>query len=125
MRALIFGTGILVIALGFLGKRELPGDPGFAFLQGALTLGGALAICGVFSLRMRWHGCIGAGVVALLGAARGAGNLPDLARYFAGERVRGLAPLFEGAITLACLALLLAVLRVLQRERARRLLERD
>ena len=125
MRPLIFGTGLVVMGLGFLGKAQLAGDDGFAFLQGALTLGGALAICGLFSLKMRWHGIIGAGTVALLGAARGIGNLPDLAKLLAGERSRGAAPLIECGITLSCLVLLLAVLRSLQRERVRKMLERD
>ena len=125
MRPLIFGTGLLVIALGFLGKQQVSGDAGFAFLQGGLTLGGALLICGLFTLKMRWHGTIGAGVVALLGAARGIGNLPDLAKLIAGDRQRGTVPLLEAGITLACLVLLLAVLRSLQRERVRRMLEQE
>lgn len=125
MRPLVFGTGLLAIVLGFLGKHQLPGDAGFAFLQGSLTLGGALLICGLFSLKMRWHGIIGAGVVSLLGAARGLGNLPDLMKLLAGSRERGIAPALEAVVTLACLVLLLVVLRALQRERTRRMLEQE
>ena len=74
---------------------------------------------------MRWHGVIGAGILALLGAARGIGNLPDLAKFAAGERPRGVAPVMELGVTLVSLLLLFRVLRALQRERVRRMLEQE
>ena len=114
----ILGTG--VAALSVLDQSQAPG-----FLQGALTLGGGIVICGIFSIKMQWHGIIGAGVLALLGAARGLGNLPDLAKFMAGERPRGSTPLLETGVTMICLLLLVKVIRALARERLRRMLETE
>ena len=93
------------------------------FLQGALTLGGGIVICGIFSIQMPWHGFIGAGVLSLLGAARGLANLPGLLKYFSGERPRGATPLLELGATLICGLLLLKIIQALSRERLRRMLE--
>jgi hypothetical protein len=125
MRIRIFLTGAAVIALGIAAARMLEKDDATAFMQGALTLGGGLLICGFFSLKMKWHGIIGGGVLGLLGAARGAGNLPDLAAFLAGDHSRGTAPLFEFGITVACLVLLISTLAELGRERIRRLHDGD
>jgi hypothetical protein len=123
MRFQIFFSGAAVLALGIAATRMLEKDAATGFLQGALTLGGGLLICGLFSLKMKWHGIIGGGALGLLGAARGAGNLPDLAAFLAGGRERGAAPLLEFGITVICLVLLLRTLGELQRERVRRMLE--
>jgi hypothetical protein len=64
-------------------------------------------------------------VLALLGAGRGLANIPDLAGFLGGARPRGNAPLLEAAVTLVCLVLLVRVLRALQRERLRRMLEQE
>jgi len=98
-------------------------DDALAFLQGGLTLGGGIIICGLFSLKSKWHGLIGAGVLALLGAARGLANIPDLVKLFGGDRQRGAAPVMEFGVTLICLLLLLRVIGALRRERIRRMLE--
>jgi hypothetical protein len=103
--------------------RMLEKDAAIGFLQGALTLGGGFIICGIFSLKMKWHGIIGGGVLALLGAARGLGNLPDLARFLSGERERGATPILELGVTIVCLVLLFRTLAELYRERIRRMLE--
>jgi hypothetical protein len=123
MRFQVFFCGAAVIALGVAAMKILERDQALGFLQGALTLGGGLLICGLFSLKMKWHGIIGAGVLALLGAARGVGNLPDLALFLSGERERGAAPVMELGITVVCLVLLVRVLTALYRERIRRTLE--
>lgn len=123
MRVQLFIGGAMIIVLGLMALSGLPREPAAAMLQGTLTLGGALLICGLFSLRMRWHGVIGAGVVALLGAARGAGNLPDLGKWLSGDRSRGNTPWIEAAITLVCLILLTRVIAALRREKIRRMLE--
>lgn len=123
MRLQIFFSGVAVLALGFAATRILEKDATTGFLQGALTLGGGFLICGFFSLKMKWHGIIGGGVLGLLGAARGMGNLPDLANFLAGERERGPAPVLEFGITVVCLVLLLRVLAGLNRERIRRMLD--
>ncbi len=125
MRFPVFLSGVAILALGAAATRLLDRNDALAFLQGALTLGGGLIICGLFALKMRWHGLIGAGVLALLGAARGLGNLPDLLHLAAGDRQRGPAPALELGVTLICLWLLLRVLGLLRRERTRRMLERD
>ena len=92
MRFQIFFSGVAVLALGMAAMQMLAKDAAIGFLQGALTLGGGFIICGLFSLKMKWHGIIGGGVLALLGAARGLGNLPDLAGFLTGERERGATP---------------------------------
>lgn len=125
MRLQVFFCGAAVIALGVAAMNLLERDQALGFVQGALTLGGGLIICGLFSLKMKWHGIIGAGVLALLGAARGIGNLPDLARFFTGERERGSAPVLELGITMVCMVLLVRVLAALYRERLRRMLEEE
>jgi hypothetical protein len=125
MRFLIFFGGVMILVLGVAGTRLLGKNEGLALLQGTLTLGGGLIICGLFSLKMRWHGVIGAGVLSLLGTARGAGNFPDFLKLLGGENPRGAAPALELGVTLICLLLLLRVIRALQRERTRRLLEEE
>lgn len=123
MRFQIFFSGVAVLALGLAATRMLEKDAATGFLQGALTLGGGFLICGFFALHMKWHGIIGGGVLALLGTARGLGNLPDLAHFLAGERERGSAPILELGVTMICLVLLFRTLGELYRERVRRMLE--
>jgi hypothetical protein len=123
MRFQVFFCAAAVIALGVAAMNVLERNQALGFLHGALTLGGGLLICGLFSLKMKWHGIIGAGVLALLGAARGIGNLPDLALFISGERERGATPVMELGITVVCLVLLVRVLAALYRERLRRMLE--
>ncbi len=125
MRFQVFFSGVMVLALGGMAMRVLERNEALPFLQDALTLGGGIIICGLFSLKMKWHGLIGAGVLALLGTARGCGNIPDLVRFLAGERSRGAAPMLELGATALCLVLLLRVLGALRRERVRRMLEED
>ncbi len=125
MRLQIFISGAAIVALGLAAPRLLEKQEAMAFLQGALTLGGGILICGLFSLKNPWHGLIGAGVMALLGAARGAANAPDLLKLAQGDAPRGNAPVMELGVTLLCLVLLLRVLRALQRERTRRMLEKE
>jgi hypothetical protein len=124
-RLSIFATGVAMLALGGLGFVWLGHDPAFEILHGALLLGGGLIICGLFSLKMPWHGRIGAGALGLIGAARGLGNLPGLIDLAKGQSGQGITPLFELAFTVLSLALLVQVLRALQRERGRRLLESE
>lgn len=119
----IFCSGIAVLGLGFVASRILTGYESLGFLQGALSLGGGLIICALFSLKSTWHGTIGAGILALLGAARGLSNLPDLLPSIAGTSLRGKTPILEAGITAICFLLMIRVLGVLQRERTRRMLE--
>jgi len=114
MRALIFIAGVLVCILGFLAFKK-PED--FPLLQGGLTLGGGLIICGLFSLRSKWHGIAGAGILAMLGASRG---LPGLASLAGGDPS---AP-FLAATGVICLVVFIAVVRVLLAERTRQAVEK-
>jgi hypothetical protein len=125
MRFHLFFCGAAIIALGFMAYRALEVEIGYGFLTGALTLGGGILICGLFSLRMPLHGLAGAGVLALLGAGRGLANLVELPRYWLGERSRGTAPLLESAVAIICILLLLHVVRALKIERSRRMLLQD
>jgi len=124
MRLHVFFSGAVVVGLGMFAMRVLESGEAFGFFQGALTLGGGFLICGLFSLKFRWHGIIGAGVLALLGAARGMGNLPHLKDALNENLDRKAAPLMELGVTLVCLVLLLRVLAALNRERVRRMLEK-
>ncbi len=94
-----------------------------AFLLGSLTLGGGFLICGLFSLKMLWHGILGAGVLALLGLGRGFMNLPGIAQFFSGDRPRGNAPAFELATLIICAYLLIRIWQAWSKERIRRGLE--
>ncbi|NJM36484.1 MAG: hypothetical protein HC845_00625 [Akkermansiaceae bacterium] len=123
MRFYIFLSGFLLLAMGGAGLLILEKPHSIGFLQGALTLGGGFFICGIFSIKMQLHGFIGSGILALLGAARGLGNLPGLLKFFSGERPRGTAPLLELGVTLICLLLLLKVMRTLSIARLRQMLD--
>jgi hypothetical protein len=123
MRFLLFFGAALVLALGFTATRVLNHNGGLSFLLGALQLGGGLAISGLFSLRWKWHGLLAGGAVALLGFARGLGNLPSLLKYLSGERSEGVRPVLESTVTAVCLIVLLTVVRALFEERRKKLLE--
>ena len=125
MRYYIFGCGLVVLALGWAATVVLEKDSAQGFLNGALQLGGAMLICGIFSIKMPLHGIAGAAVLSLLGAARGLGNVPGLVKFLAGDRPRGVAPLLEMGVTLVCAVLLVKVIRAWQRERLRRMLEEE
>lgn len=121
MRFQIFFAGLAILALAAAGFHVLDEPERFQFLSGALTLGGSLVICGLFSLTMRWHGIIGSGVVALLGASSGIEHLAALPKFWLGDRSRGPTPFLESAITLVCILLLTLVVRFLLAEKRRRL----
>lgn len=125
MRFYIFLCGAAILAMGAAAMQVLDRSQSLGFLQGALTLGGGIVICGIFSIKMPWHGIIGAGILALLGAARGLGNVPDLVKFVTGERPRGSAPLLETGVTLISLLLLVKIIRALSQERLRRMLESE
>jgi hypothetical protein len=122
MRLPIFLSGLAILALGAVAMCVLGKPASYGFLTGALTLGGALLICGLFSLRHRWHGIIGAGVIALLGASRGIENLAALPAMLWGGAAHGTATLLESAVALISILLLVAVVRALLAEKKRRLL---
>lgn len=109
MRALIFIAGFVLCALGVLAFRR-SGDP--VVLQGGLTLGGGWIICGLFSLRAKWHGYVGAGLLAFLGAVR---SLPALTKLAGGDPA---AP-FTVAAGFLCVVVLTAAARALLAERRR------
>lgn len=122
MRILIFCSGLAILGLGGAALAMYEKNTAMGLFQGSLTLGGAILICGLFSIRMYWHGLIGAGILALLGAARGLGNLPGLMKFLSGDRSRESAPLLEFGVMVISLVLLMRVLRALSRERLRRML---
>lgn len=119
----IFLSAAFVIGLGIFGMASLGHQVGSAFLLGALTLGGGFLICGLFSLKMPWHGIIGAGVLALLGLGRGVLNFPDMFHLVAGGGARGYAPLLEFAVTLVCLFLFTRIYCAWKSERIRQVRE--
>jgi hypothetical protein len=125
MRFYIFLSGLTILAMGGASLYVLDKANGLGFFQGALTLGGGIVICGIFSVKMKWHGFIGAGILALLGAARGLGNVPGLAKFLTGDRPRGSTPLLEMGVTVICLLLVAKIIRALLQERVRRMLEAE
>jgi hypothetical protein len=125
MRYLIFVSGLVILAMGGVAMSVLSKTDGQGFLYGAMQLGGGLLICGIFAIRMPWHGIIGAGVIALLGTAKGMTNIPGLVKFLGGNREHGITPLLEIGVTAICFLLMLRVLATLQRERVRRMLEQS
>ena len=124
-RISIFIAAAAIILTGFVGLSLLEKDPAVGFLSGALTLGGGILICGLFTFNMPWHGIAGAGVLSLLGFARGIMNIPDLFSFFGGTAGRGNAPVLELAVTIVCAILLVRMFRALTRERTRRMLAEE
>jgi len=125
MRYYIFLCGAAILAAGGAAMVVLSKADSLGFLIGAMQLGGGIVICGLFSLKMRWHGIIGAGILALLGAARGLGNAPGWAKFMMGERPHGATPLLEMAVTLISLLLLVKIIQALFQERTRRMLDSE
>ncbi len=125
MRISIFLSGATILAMGGIALSVLDKPDAIGFLTGAMQLGGGIVICGLFSMKMHWHGVIGAGILAMLGAARGLGNLPGLAKFAAGERSHGVTPVMEFGVTVICLLLFAKIIRALFQERVRRMLEQQ
>jgi hypothetical protein len=123
IRAYIFTSALAIIAIGLIGNSQLDKASAPPFLLGALTLGGGLVICGLFSIKMLWHGMIGAAVLALLGFGRGILNLSDAAEYLVGQRTRGPAPILELASTLVCGFLLIRILGAWRKHQSQKLLK--
>lgn len=119
IRFSIFIAGAAIIALGAVGMNQLEKEHAMPFLMGSLTLGGGFLICGFFTLKMLWHGIIGAGVIAMLGAGRGIMNLPGIAQFFTGDRPRGNLPALELASLIICTYLLVRIWQVWTIERIR------
>lgn len=125
MRFQIFLAGFAVLALAYAGSEVLFGDERLGFIIDALKLGGALLICGLFSLRMPLHGMLGAGVVALIGAAFGAQNLAVVPGFWFGKRPADPVALLSSAAALICLLLVLSVVRFLIAAKRRRQLDAE
>lgn len=121
MRFQLLFAGVGILALGIASQQVLDRNEGLQFLAGAATLGGGLMICGLFTFKSLWHGVIGGGVVAMLGAWKGLGNLAALPKWVMGERARGAAPLLESAVGLICILLLVSAVRCILAERIRRM----
>jgi len=122
MRIAIFLAGLTILALGVAATQLLEKPAAYGFLTEALTLGGGLLICGLFALRDRWHGILGAGVMALLGTSSGIGNLAALPFFLLGNGSLGPAQLLESVVALTCISLLIGVVRTLFAEKKRKLL---
>ncbi|KAB2641676.1 MAG: hypothetical protein DVB25_01005 [Verrucomicrobia bacterium] len=122
MRIPIFLAGFVIIALGLAATLLLEKPASYAFLTEALTLGGGLLICGLFALRNRWHGIIGAGVMALMGSSRGIENLAALPAVLLDKGPPGPAPLLQSAVAIPCILLLIGIVRALFAEKKRKLL---
>jgi hypothetical protein len=125
IRAYIFIIGFAIIGIGVLGLSRIDKDAAMGLMIGSLTLGGGLIICGIFSIKMFWHGVMGAGVLTLLSFGRGLLNLSDVAKFITGERDRGNLPLFELAVTILSALLLTRILAAWKRERMRIMLEEN
>ncbi len=125
MRFTIFLSGLTILATGAAALYLLTPPDTLGFFVGAMQLGGGIVICGLFSLKMQWHGIIGAGILAMLGAARGLGNAPGVLKFLSGDRLRGATPVWEMGVTVICMFLLARVIQALFLERTRRMLESE
>ena len=114
MRILIFTAGAVIALLGFLSFKK-PED--FPLLQGGLTLGGGLIICGLFSIRSKWHGIGGAAILAFLGFVR---TIP--AAWTTTEDTASRS--FELIVAGLCLVVFFSALRSLKAERQRLSIEK-
>lgn len=118
-------SGVLIVLFGISALQLVPKPQCFQTFQHALVLGGGLLITGLFALKSRWHGIIGGGVMALLGAATGISQLDEIAAWFSGNPHRHPAAPIEFGTTLICVLVLFRVLAALRRERTRRLLAEE
>lgn len=125
MRLHIILTGIVILLVGIAGLFFLPKLPAMEFFRGGATLGGALVICGFFTLNSYWYGVIGAGVISLIGAGKGLLGLSSMKDFILGQSNRGFAPPIELGITIACIVLLFRCVSAMKAERTRRMLEAD
>lgn len=125
MRVTIFLSGLTILTTGVAALYLLNKPDALGFLVGAMQLGGGIVICGLFSLKMQWHGIIGAGILAMLGAARGLGNVPGFLKFLSGERPHGVTPVLEMGVTVICMFLLARIIQALFLERTRRMLESE
>ncbi len=127
MRTFLLILGIIIVVIGIAGKIMLPGRyESFSFLQAGLSLGGAFLICYFFSRNNYWHGIIGSGVVALLGASRSLINLPQWIVWVGHPAPKPPAtPLLEMTVALLCLWYFTKIIRLLMAERTRRMLENN
>jgi hypothetical protein len=120
----IFCVGILIIIIGFLGQRMLPGIPGFAFLNGGLSLGGGLIICWIFAIKNQWLGLIGAGIVSLIGFCKSITNLKGLMTWLIAPSPKPtLIPLLQISVAAMTFIILVFCIRSLLREKTRRILD--
>lgn len=115
MRPILVIAGIATLALGFSADARLD-DPNL--LQGTLTLGGGWLICAAFTFYSVWHGVVGGGILALLAGARCA---PALFTFANPDRPA--AP-YQAIAFVISATVLIATVRTLIRERARRERER-
>lgn len=115
MRPVLFIAGIVTLAIGFSADARLD-DPNL--LQGSLTLGGGWLICAAFTFYSVWHGIVGGGILALLAGARCAPALFTLSNP---DRPAGV---YQAIVFVISATVLIATIRTLIRERARRERER-
>lgn len=123
MRLTLIIIALAIAGLGLLGATALEAPAALGYATTGLTLGGAVLICGLFSLQNRWHGIIGGGVVALIGAVHNTPAIAGTVYSLASGNGIPLPGLCRAAISILCFALLAAVIRALLQERARRQLE--
>jgi len=123
MRLTLIIAGLACAGLGLLGASGLEAQAALGYATTGFTLGGALLICGLFSLKNFWHGIIGGGVVALIGAVHNATAVVDLFRGLATGAGLQLPDACQASISILCFAMLAAVIRALLRERMKRQLE--
>jgi uncharacterized membrane protein YidH (DUF202 family) len=117
MRAFIIATGVITAVLGIIGF-SMTKDP--MMLQGGLTLGGGWIICALFSLSpgSKWHGIVGAGVLALLGSARCIPSFLELPGSNGNPLV-----IFQAIAAALCVVVVIVIGRALLAERTRKQIE--
>lgn len=125
MRALLFVSAGLVLALSFVGMQLAGKNDPDNFLFGGMTLGGALLICALFSFNSKVHGFVAGGIIGLLGAVRNGPALFEAARRLGGDASIANTALIRAVFAILCLVILLRAVGWLRAERTRQMLEED
>lgn len=114
LRVLLIIGGIMICAMGvhaFVLTRE------GAILNAGMSLGGIFVICGLFSIKLPFHGLIAATVTAMIGLAGNLSAAADIAQALTAATPLSSQATARAGFAAVSLILLIAALRGIQRFR--------
>jgi hypothetical protein len=114
LRVLLIAGGIIIAAMG---AHAYSLDHNGAILNAGLSLGGIFVICGLFSIKLPFHGLITATVTAMVGLAGNLGAAWDLATQFTTAATLPPETIARSGFAAVSLVLLISSLRGIQRFR--------